>query len=76
MSAAILQGYPATTLDTDLWIDLPVRRYMRVLRLCRSLGATLHANTVAELSDGSANRRVIGLLNYRLFPETVSTGPD
>jgi len=28
MSAAILQGVPATTLDTDLWIDLPSRQYM------------------------------------------------
>jgi hypothetical protein len=32
MSAAILQGAPATTLDTDLWIDLPERQYVRVLK--------------------------------------------
>jgi len=38
MSAAILQGCPATTLDTDLWIDLPPREYMRVLRLCLKPG--------------------------------------
>ena len=25
MSAAILQGAPATTLDTDLWVELPER---------------------------------------------------
>jgi len=53
MSGAILQGVPATTLDTDLWIDLPERQYMRVIRLCLSLGATMRANTVVELSDGS-----------------------
>lgn len=53
MSAAILQGCPATTLDTDLWIDLPPREYMRVLRLCLKLGATIRANTVVDLSDGS-----------------------
>jgi hypothetical protein len=53
MSAAILQGCPATTLDTDLWIDLPPREYMRVLRLCQKLGATIRANTVVDLSDGS-----------------------
>jgi hypothetical protein len=41
MSAAVLQGVPATTLDTDLWIDLPPRQYMRILNLCRRLGATL-----------------------------------
>src|SRR5262249_32443776 len=41
MSAAILQGVPATTLDTDLWIGLPSRQYMRILNLCRRLGATV-----------------------------------
>jgi len=53
MSGAILQGVPATTLDTDLWIDLPERQYMQVIRLCLRLGATMRANTVVELSDGS-----------------------
>jgi hypothetical protein len=67
MSAAILQGCPATTLDTDLWIDLPARQYMRVLRLCQKLGSTVRANTVVDLSDGSAVNflyRVDGLLNF------------
>jgi hypothetical protein len=54
MSAAILQGCPATTLDTDLWIDLPPCQCMRVLRLCQKLGATVRADTVVDLSDGSA----------------------
>ena len=53
MSGAILQGVPATTLDTDIWIDLPSRRYMRVLNLCRRMGAQLRANAVVDLSDGS-----------------------
>jgi hypothetical protein len=53
MSAAILQGVPATTLDTDIWIDLPSRQYMKVLRLCQPLGAAIRANTVVELIDGS-----------------------
>ena len=53
MSGAILQGVPASTLDTDLWIDLPPRQYMRVINLCLSLGATTRANTVVELADGS-----------------------
>jgi hypothetical protein len=67
MSAAILQGCPTTTLDTDLWIDLPPRQYMRVLRLCQKLGATVRANTVVDLSDGSAVNflyRVDGLLKF------------
>ncbi|HLH54139.1 MAG TPA: hypothetical protein VKY92_11055 [Verrucomicrobiae bacterium] len=53
MSGAILQGVPATTLDTDIWIDLPSRQYIRVLNLCRRLGAEVRANTVVDLSDGS-----------------------
>lgn len=32
MSAAILQGVPATTLDTELWIDLPLLRQTMALQ--------------------------------------------
>src|SRR5260221_6139863 len=53
MSGAILQGVPATTLDTDIWIDLPSRAYVRVLNMCRRLCADIRANTVVDLSDGS-----------------------
>ena len=53
MSGAILQGVPATTLDTDIWTNLPARLHMRVLNLCRQLGATVRANTLVDLSDGS-----------------------
>ena len=53
MSAAILQGVPATTLDTDIWVDLPPRQYIRVLNLCRRMGAEVRANTVVDLTDGS-----------------------
>lgn len=67
MSAAILQGVPATTLDTDLWIDLPERHYIRILRLCQKMGATILANTVVELTDGSVVNflyRVDGLRSF------------
>ena len=67
MSAAILQGVPATTLDTDFWIDLPPRQYIRILRLCQRLGATILAKTVVDLSDGSAVNflyRVDGLRSF------------
>ena len=30
MSAAILQGVPATTLDTDFWVELPERQFVRL----------------------------------------------
>ena len=53
MSGAILQGVPATTLDTDIWVDLPRRQYIRILNLCVRLGAQVRANTVVDLKDGS-----------------------
>lgn len=51
MSAAILQGAPATTLDTDIWVDLPSRAYMRVHEICRRLGANILAQTAVALRD-------------------------
>ena len=67
MSGAILQGVPATTLDTDIWIDLPPRRYIRLLNLCRGLGAHVRANTVVELQDGSIVNFLYELHGLRSF---------
>jgi len=53
MSAAIVQGVMETTLDVDLWIDLPARQYMRVQNIARRTGAVMGANTVAYLPDGT-----------------------
>ncbi len=53
MSAAVLQGVPATTFDTDIWIDLPSRQYIKVINICHKQGAQLRSNTVVDLTDGS-----------------------
>jgi len=53
MAAAIAQGVMANTMDVDVWIDLPPRQYMRLLNLSRKLGATIGANTVVYLEDGT-----------------------
>ena len=53
MSAAVLQGVPYSTLDTDIWINLPSRQYIRLLTLSVSLGAEVVANTVVILADGT-----------------------
>lgn len=53
MSAAFAQGVLANTVDVDLWIDLAPRQYMRLLNLSRKLGATIGANTVVYLEDGT-----------------------
>ena len=52
MAAAALQGVPVVTLDTDIWVNLDSRQYMRVMNLCLQDGATMLSKTVAELKDG------------------------
>ena len=53
MAAAAAQGVLANTLDIDLWINLPPRQYMRLINLSRKHGATMGANTVVYLEDGT-----------------------
>ena len=67
MAAAILQGVPATTLDTDLWIDLPARHYMKVLNLCRALGAKLLTSTVVALTDDTMVNFIYSVDGLRSF---------
>ena len=67
MSAAVAQGVMANTLDVDVWVDLPSRQYMRVQNLARRLGATIAANTVVYLEDGTPVNfvyEVTGLGNF------------
>lgn len=60
MSAAIVQGVMESTLDVDLWVDLPPRQYMRVQDIALGTGATMGANTVAYLEDGTPMNFVFG----------------
>ena len=53
MSAANLQGVPGSTIDVDLWLDLPARSYMKAVNLALRLGAQAVRNTVVELADGT-----------------------
>jgi hypothetical protein len=52
MTAAIMQGAPGMTLDTDLWVQVPERQYMRLINLSLRLGATALRQTVVALMDG------------------------
>ncbi len=52
MSAAMLQGVMMTTLDTDIWVDLPERQYIRLTNLCVKQGASALAPTLYVLADG------------------------
>jgi len=53
MTAANLQGVPGSTIDVDLWLDLPPRQYSRVLNTAVRCGAQIVRNTVVELVDGT-----------------------
>ena len=75
MSGAILQGVPATTLDTDLWVDLPPRQYMRLINLSLRLGASHVSNTVVELEDGSLVNFVYEPNGLRSFSREYRDAP-
>lgn len=51
MSAAILQGVPVTTIDTDIWVELPARQFVRLTSLVLLLKGTMLPPTVAALED-------------------------
>jgi hypothetical protein len=51
MSAANMQGVPGSTIDVDLWLDLPSRQYIKALNIAVREGAQIVRNTVVELAD-------------------------
>jgi hypothetical protein len=75
MSAAILQGVPATTLDTDFWVELPERQFVRLYTIVKDLSGSMLAPTVAALADDSIVNflpRVDGLRDFaREYPQAV-----
>jgi hypothetical protein len=67
MSAAILQGVPATATDTGLWVDLPERQYVRLLNLVVKQGGTPMARTMYGLSDGSLVNFIFSMTGLKKF---------
>ena len=76
MAAAILQGVVMTTLDTDIWVELPERQYIRLLNLCVKQGATAVSPTVYVLADGRVVNflfRVDGIRSFAAeYPNAIS----
>ena len=52
MTAALYQGVLTNTLDTDIWVDLPTRQYMRLWQIIREQGGSALSPTLYVLSDG------------------------
>ncbi len=51
LTSAVLQGAPCSTVDTDIWVDLPVRQYVRILTIAQRLGANILSGCVIGLRD-------------------------
>jgi len=67
MSAAIIQGVPATTIDTDFWVDLPERRYVQLMKLVKDLGGEVLAPTMYALRDGSLVNFIFKMTGLKSF---------
>lgn len=71
MAAAIAQGVMGSTLDIDVWVDLPPRSYMRVQNIAQRTGATFGANTVVYLEDGRPVNFVYEVTGLGSFPSEL-----
>jgi len=67
MSAAILQGVMVTTLDTDIWVDLPERQYVRLMNLVLKQGGEALAPTLYALADGRLVNFLFSVHGLRSF---------
>ena len=69
MVAAVLQGVPAGTIDTDLWVDLPERSYPRLLGIAQRMGGSVLARTVVALKDDTLVNFLFRLDGLRSFSQ-------
>ena len=69
MVAAVLQGVPAGTIDTDLWVDIPERSYPRLLGIAQRMGGSVLARPVVALRDDTLVNFLFRLDGLRSFSE-------
>jgi hypothetical protein len=67
MTAAVLQGVSVTTFDTDIWVDLPERQYIRLANLLIKQKATAMAPTLYVLEDGKLINFLFSVTGLRSF---------
>jgi hypothetical protein len=72
MTAANLQGVPGSTIDVDLWLDLPARQYMKAVNIAVQSGAQVVRNTVVELVDGTLVNFVYEVTGLPAFARVVN----
>jgi len=55
------------TMDTDIWVDLPPRQYMRLWNIIRSQGGSALSQTLYVLEDGKVMNFLFAVTGLRSF---------
>ncbi len=67
MTAAVLQGIMMNTLDTDIWVDLPSRQYIRLWNIIQEQGGSALTQTLYVLEDGKVVNFLFEVTGLRSF---------
>ena len=67
MTAAVFQGVMINTMDTDIWVDLPTRQYMRLWQIIREQGGSALSQTLYVLEDGKVVNFLFAVTGLRKF---------
>jgi hypothetical protein len=67
MAGAMVQGVPGSTIDVDLWIDLPTRQYMRPMNAAVGVGGEMIRNTVVVLPGDLTLNFIFDINGLRSF---------
>lgn len=67
MTAAVYQGVMLNTMDTDLWVDLPTRQYIRLWNIIREQGGSALSQTLYVLEDGKVVNFLFEVTGLRSF---------
>jgi len=55
------------TMDTDIWVDLPTRQYIRLWNIIRSQGGSALSQTLYVLADGKVVNFLFEVTGLRKF---------
>src|SRR5438046_1162175 len=67
MTAAVYQGVMINTIDTDIWVDLPTRQYIRLWNLIKAQGGSALSPTLYVLEDGKIVNFLFEVTGLRSF---------
>ncbi len=62
-----MQGVMVNTLDTDIWVDLPTRQYIRLWNIIRSQNGSALSQTLYVLEDGKVVNFLFAVTGLRSF---------